>query len=393
MAVEEGRSLAETPTWSVATVTTFMVAVCFVVERSIHRFGKWLQRTKKKALFASLEKIREELMLLGIVSLMLGQTARWVSEICVPSSLFTSRFYICSEDDYGSADGDEGWANDTVSENARRLFNILPHNCGEGYEPFVSYQGLEQLNRFLFLLGITHVSYSCATVVLAMIKVYGWRKWENQTPQQPSGDLQARRNATMRRQSTFVFHHTSHPWSKNKILIWMLCFVHQFKGSIAKSDYLTIRLGFITNHKLPPSYDFHKYIVRSMEDEFHGIVGISWPLWGYAIFCIFINIHGLNMYFWLSFIPVIITMLVGTKLQHVVAQLALEIVETTDPLVGTQLNPRDSLFWFRRPEILLWLIHFISFQWGLNMRSCLLKNHLLIAIRLISGWDPNLRKL
>ncbi|KAK1287847.1 MLO-like protein 4 [Acorus calamus] len=59
MAVEEGRSLAETPTWSVATVTTFMVAVCFVVERSIHRFGKWLQRTKKKALFASLEKIRE----------------------------------------------------------------------------------------------------------------------------------------------------------------------------------------------------------------------------------------------------------------------------------------------------------------------------------------------
>lgn len=36
----EGRSLAETPTWSVATVTTVMVAVCFIVERSIYRFGK-----------------------------------------------------------------------------------------------------------------------------------------------------------------------------------------------------------------------------------------------------------------------------------------------------------------------------------------------------------------
>lgn len=36
----EGRSLAETPTWSVATVTTAMVAVCFLVERSIYRFGK-----------------------------------------------------------------------------------------------------------------------------------------------------------------------------------------------------------------------------------------------------------------------------------------------------------------------------------------------------------------
>lgn len=35
-----GRSLAETPTWSVATVITVMVAVCFIVERSIYRFGK-----------------------------------------------------------------------------------------------------------------------------------------------------------------------------------------------------------------------------------------------------------------------------------------------------------------------------------------------------------------
>ncbi|RWW40259.1 hypothetical protein BHE74_00054344 [Ensete ventricosum] len=49
--MREGRSLAETPTWSVATVTTAMVAVCFLVERSIYRFGK--------AMFAALEKIRE----------------------------------------------------------------------------------------------------------------------------------------------------------------------------------------------------------------------------------------------------------------------------------------------------------------------------------------------
>lgn len=31
-------------------------------------------------------------------------------------------------------------------------------------------------------------------------------------------------------------------------------------------------------HKLPLSYDFHKYMVRSMEDEFHGILGIRYDL-------------------------------------------------------------------------------------------------------------------
>jgi len=40
-----------------------------------------------------------ELMLLGLISLLLAQSARWISEICVNSSLFSSRFYICSEQD------------------------------------------------------------------------------------------------------------------------------------------------------------------------------------------------------------------------------------------------------------------------------------------------------
>ena len=90
MAAEKGRSLAETPTWSVATVTTLMVAACFLVERSLSRFAKvltramhllaslllcfaadpaglfvvrsapqWLRKTKRKAMLAALEKIRE----------------------------------------------------------------------------------------------------------------------------------------------------------------------------------------------------------------------------------------------------------------------------------------------------------------------------------------------
>jgi hypothetical protein len=39
-------------------------------------------------------------MLLGVISLLLSQTTCFISEICVPSSLFTSRFYICFESNY-----------------------------------------------------------------------------------------------------------------------------------------------------------------------------------------------------------------------------------------------------------------------------------------------------
>ena len=53
-------------------------------------------------------------MLLGVISLLLSQTARWISEICVPSTLFTSKFYMCAESDFDdlAQDGD-GIANHT----------------------------------------------------------------------------------------------------------------------------------------------------------------------------------------------------------------------------------------------------------------------------------------
>ncbi|KAK9095841.1 hypothetical protein Sjap_021338 [Stephania japonica] len=327
----EGRSLAETPTWSVASVTTVMVFFCLFAERfGLHfdfpivtqhgfsqflesdfvRFGldfhfQWLKKTRRKALLTSLEKIKEEMMLLGLISLMLGQWARSISEICVDSSLFNSRFYLCSKEDY-DINHDEGFyttishftshSNHPATTTATTTVPAaVHHTCGEGREPFVSQESLEELHRFLFVLGITHVLYSCITIGLSMIKIYSWRKWE--------------------------------------------------------------------------------YLAISAAEE---------------------NLPGLNIYFWLSFLPVILVMLVGTKLQHVVSLLALEIMEAKGPS-GSQVKPRDDLFWFGKPQILLWLIQFISFQnafematfiwslWGLKRRSCFMKNHVMVVIRLTSG--------
>ncbi|CAN4125139.1 unnamed protein product [Withania somnifera] len=349
----EGRSLEETPTWSVATVTTVMVFVCLFVERSIYRFGRWLKKTRRKALFASVEKIKE------------GD----FSNLCefIPFQVVNSTFVpriMTGMSETIHLSKSSILSNDT--DNPPKGIYQPPHQCGEGREPFVSYEGLEQLHRFPFVLGITHVTYGCIVVGLAMTKIYGWRKWENQV-------------------------------NSGQRTTYKLCFFRQFRTSIQRSDYLALRLGFITNHKLPLTYNFHKYMVRSMEDEFYEIVGISWLLWGYAIICIFINIHGLNIYFWISFIPAILVMVVGTKLQHVVSSLALEIAEPKGPLIRTQVKPRDELFWFGKPKILLRLIQFISFQnafematfiwslWGLKQRSCFMKNHAMVVIRLISG--------
>lgn len=67
--------------------------------------------------------------------------------------------------------------------------------------------------------------------------------------------------------------------------------------------------------------------------------------------------------FWISIIPLIITLAVGTKLQAIIATMALEIKERHAVVQGIPLvQLSDHHFWFSRPHLVLFLIHFTLFQ-------------------------------
>ncbi|KAL8505900.1 hypothetical protein ACS0TY_016938 [Phlomoides rotata] len=371
------RSLALTPTWSVATVLTVFVAVSLLVERSIHRLGNWLKKTNRKPLLAAVEKMKEELMLLGFISLLLTATSSLISNICIPSKFYDSAFAPCSR---GEVDEEK---EDNSSKERRLLTTLMdPHlhkrilsglnknTCPENHEPFVSYEGLEQLHRFIFVMAITHISYSCLTMLLAIVKIHSWRTWEDEAHMNRHNSLtEITRALTMQRQSTFVRVHTSNPMDRNSFLVWVTCFFRQFGRSVVRADYLTLRQGFITNHNLTSTYDFHSYMIRSMEEEFQRIVGVSAPLWGFVVAFMLFNVKGSNLYFWIALIPVTLVLLVGAKLQHVIATLALESAGISGSFHGPKFRPRDELFWFNKPELLLSLIHFILFQNAFELAS------------------------
>lgn len=52
----------------------------------------------------------------------------------------------------------------------------------QGLESFASYESLEQLHRFIFVLGVTHVLYSFVAIALAMIKVDKFHLFINLCP-------------------------------------------------------------------------------------------------------------------------------------------------------------------------------------------------------------------
>lgn len=58
-----------------------------------------------------------------------------------------------------------------------------------------------------------------------------------------------------------------------------------------------------------------------------------------------------------------IIMLVGIKLQVIITKMGLRIQERGEVVKGAPVvQPGDDLFWFNRPRLLLYLIHFVVFQ-------------------------------
>ncbi|KAL3636875.1 Mlo14p [Castilleja foliolosa] len=358
------------PTWAVATVLTVFIVLSLVVERSILLITNWLKKTERRPLLSAFEKMKQELMHLGFIYVLITTMGSSISKICIPSKYFN----------------DEGGSN---------------LNCKKNYQPFVSLEGLEQLHQLIFVMAITHICYSCMTMVFAFVKINSWRKWEEEAHLERNNSLtEIQRAVTMQRQSTFVRAHTSNPMDRNMILVWVTCFFRQFGRSVVRTDYLTLRRGFITNHNLTAEYDFHSYVIRSMEEDFQQIVGVSAPLWGFCVAFMLFNLETPVFHFWIALIPAILVLVVGTKLQHFIATLALESAGLNGNINGLRL--RDGLFWFSKPELLLSLIHFVLFQnafelasilffwWHLGYNSRFINDHGLVLVRLIIGFAGQL---
>ncbi|KAL3829169.1 hypothetical protein ACJIZ3_017971 [Penstemon smallii] len=407
-----GRSLEQTPTWAVAIVCFVLVAISIFIEHIIHLMGKWLKSKQKRALYEALEKVKSELMLLGFISLLLTVGQGPISNICISKKLGATWHPCDKKQDknmYGSEDlGEEDRRKLLMTDGGggggqsfrRVLAAATTDKCAMDKVPFVSADAIHQLHIFIFVLAIFHVLYCILTMALGRAKMKSWKAWERETrtvEYQFSHDPERFRFA---RETSFGRRHLSF-WSKTPVLIWIVCFFRQFVRSVPKIDYLTLRHGFVMAHLAPQShakFDFQKYINRSLEEDFKVVVGISPPIWFFAVLFLLFNTHGWYSYLWLPFIPLIIILLVGTKLQVIITKMGLRIQERGEVVKGFPLvQPGDELFWFNRPRLILYLINFVLFQnafqlaffawtwYEFGLRSCFHKHVEDIVIRISMG--------
>ncbi|KAG2695043.1 hypothetical protein I3760_08G172400 [Carya illinoinensis] len=340
------RTLKETPTWAVALVCAFFVIISVLLELGIHSLGKWFQKRQKKAMSEALEKIKAELMLLGFISLLITFGQQHIAKICIPEKVGN----VCFHNGGGDRRKLLGYAGDVVWQLVLAPTGGGSDHCSEYNKvALISQSGVHQLHIFIFVLAVFHVLiYGVITTALAKAKK--WKAWEQET-------------------TSLEYQFTNYPsrfsgFSTTPGIRWIVAFFRQFLRSVTKVDYLTMRHGFINAHLAPNSkFNFHKYIKRSMEDDFKVVVGISLPLW---ICCILFQL--LNVYKWytlsvISFIPLVILLMVGSKLEVIIMEMAQQIQDRTTVVKGAPVvEPSNKYFWFNRPDWILFLIHFTLFQ-------------------------------
>ncbi|XP_041013729.1 MLO-like protein 1 isoform X2 [Juglans microcarpa x Juglans regia] len=338
----EGTTLEYTPTWVVAVVCSVIVLISLVVERTLHGVGKYLKKNNQKPLFEALQKIKEELMLLGFISLLLTVFQDRIAKICI-SEVLANKWLPCKKEE--DTDDDDSSSSSSSTAHFQTFFK---------YPSFVLPAGTPRR----LLAQASASTESCA-------KIRQWKQWEDSILRKeydPERVLKTK--FTHVQDHDFIRGHYRGFGKDSALLGWVNSFFKQFYGSVTKTEYVTMRLGFIMTHcRGNLQFNFYEYMIRALEADFKKVVGISWYLWLFVVIFLLLNVSGWHTYFWIAFIPFILLLAVGSKLEHVICQLAQEVAEKHVAVEGELVvKPSDDHFWFHRPKLVLLLIHIIMFQ-------------------------------
>ncbi|KAL0309745.1 UNVERIFIED_CONTAM: MLO-like protein 3 [Sesamum radiatum] len=353
-------SLEHTPTWALATVCFFIVFVSIILEHSIHLLTNWLRRHGKTALYDAVGRLKSELMLLGFMSLLLAVTQDKISRICVPSkvantmlpcrrqfvtpgteslAVFVHSFNRVSADlipdDYTNS-------NDSIDLHKLYSRRLADEDAGDDS----SSGGYETAKN-------TNATDSCSSIMRS------WKAWEKETQTTDYQIANDPNRFRFTRQTTFARRHDT--CTETTSQLWIAHF--------------SARLN---------NFNFQKYIERSLDEDFKVVVSISPFMWFLVVIFMLVDVRGWHSYLWISYVPLLIVLVLGTKLEVIVARMALQLKNQNNVVIGAPLvQVNDDLFWFRRPRFVLHLLYLTLFVIQFGLDSCYHEHTVIIITRTV----------
>ncbi|KAK9725512.1 hypothetical protein RND81_05G149500 [Saponaria officinalis] len=356
-----GSSLEFTPTWVAALVCAIIVTLSLAVEKLFHFLSKSLKRMNRKFLYKALQKLKEELLLMGFLSLLLARLQDEIVRVCIPPS-WALKGLPCN---IKSEITDTNVSTTAHFSTARHLLAdvTVDHSyCQQkGKVPLISYRALHDLHILIFVLAVAHVVVCALTVLFGAIKISQWKQWEESIINEIRFTETADNDVEVVDIKKDDFIKNRYLGNQARKRIWLQSFAKHLYGSVSESDYAAMRTGFIMTHcRGNPNFNFYEYMMRAFEADFAKVITISGYVWVIVVISLLLNLAGWHMYFWIAFLPFILLLILGTKLEQVITVLATEVVRRhSNSAEETQIQPSDRYFWFQKPRIALSLINVI----------------------------------
>jgi len=241
MASSSNSGFSSTDGWKLGVLFLLFVVISYAFISFNHKLENYLRERKLRALRHVLHKLQHEIMLLGFISLSLIALQEPLLKICTKESVSS----ISS-----------GYVDDPAEK--------YTHSCPVGEKPFWSATTIHQTHIFIFILAVTHVAYISLSMLVCIIKLNSWKKWE-----QGNHDivpLNPHINPRLVIDANLI------------VLIWR-AFWAQFRFSVNRELYLSLRRLFVERLGTPDDFHFHDFLVEAMEEDFANIIDTKVFMW------------------------------------------------------------------------------------------------------------------
>ncbi|GAB4813535.1 hypothetical protein N2152v2_000581 [Parachlorella kessleri] len=304
MAGYAGPSITDLPGWRVGLLFLLFAAVAFAWHKGVKGLDRHLKRTGRRGLRKVLRALEDELLVLGLISLVLIAFERYLLLICIPCN---------GGKCYWDVEGPEADPADV---------EIVDETCSPGQEPVWSPAAIIQAHTLLFTIAAVHILYTTTVMLLCIWKMRQWRKYEEHSKGQW---LQPIKYSTLPTPGG------------NPLLHFLRCVVSMFTQSVNADVYRALRRLFMERMGLDAEFDFHGFLVESMEEELASIISVDFILWAVVILWIMLPPESWVMA-WMAGLAGAALLVVGVKLESIINQLTVNAYRK----YGRQNSRRES---------------------------------------------------
>lgn len=197
--------------------------------------------------------------------------------------------------------------------------------CDAGQSAFIEIAAMHQIHILIFLIAVSHIFFTMVALELARLKVRTWTAWEfwgddaNET-------AEALRPPKKQAGEPFEFFRN---------------LFNMFFKTVDPFGYIACRRFYISKNNKPDDFEYEVLVLRSLQNDFKNVVGVSSWMWLIVMFQVFAEGYHFGKYYITLIVSCTMIVAVGTKMMYVYNYIVRGVLKVYDEESDGKISQED----------------------------------------------------